>query len=77
MELPRGGHRAVNIVTRTMTPRMVHHTQNRQIITVITMNYLKTYSSLIKLQYYKLAISYAKQTNNNGYNYELFEDRDK
>jgi hypothetical protein len=32
--------------------------------------------TLIKLQYYKLAMSYAKQTNNNGYNYELFEDRD-
>jgi hypothetical protein len=32
--------------------------------------------NLIKLQYYKLAMSYAKQTNNNGYNYELFEDRE-
>jgi hypothetical protein len=32
--------------------------------------------NLIKLQYYKLAMSYAKQTNNNDYNYELFEDRD-
>jgi hypothetical protein len=32
--------------------------------------------NLIKLQYYKLVMSYAKQTNNNGYNYELFKDRD-
>jgi hypothetical protein len=31
---------------------------------------------LIKLHYYKLAMSYANQTNNNGYNYELLEDRD-
>jgi transposase len=32
--------------------------------------------SLIWLSYRlkKLAMSYAKQTNNNGYNYELFED---
>jgi hypothetical protein len=35
---------------------------------------LNSIFNLIKLQYYKLAMSYAKQTNNNGYNYELFED---
>jgi hypothetical protein len=29
--------------------------------------------NLIKSQYYKLTMSYAKQTNNNGYNYELFK----
>jgi hypothetical protein len=28
---------------------------------------------LIKLQFYNLAMSYAKQTNNNGYNYELLK----
>jgi hypothetical protein len=32
--------------------------------------------NLIKLQYYKSAMPYAKQTNNNDYNYELFEDQD-
>jgi hypothetical protein len=35
------------------------------------------YCNLIKLQYYKLAQLYTKRTNNNGYNYELFEDWDR
>jgi hypothetical protein len=42
----------------------------------VTPSRYNLFFNLIKLQYYKSAMSYAKQTNNNGYNYELFEDRD-